>query len=204
MSLVPLMIDLTGRHVAVAGGGKVAERRIYALIDSGASLKIISPTLEESLLSLWKTGRISWEKRLFEKGDIDHAYLIIAATDDPEVNEFIKNTVPEGSLLNMAGEALQGNVIFPGTMKRGKLSISISTGGASPIFASKILKSLESKYDNRYENYIDFLDECRKLLKKSVIGAEEKNKLLKHILNEEYMSAERQQETIKWLKDEYE
>ncbi|MFA7746086.1 NAD(P)-binding protein [Salinicoccus roseus] len=204
MSFVPLMIDVTDRQIVIVGGGKIAERRVYALIDKGAVLKIISPTLSDSLLSLWNEGRIAWEKRPFEEDDINHASLIIAATNDRKVNDSIKTIAPKDSLLNMTGEARQGNVIFPSTMNRGRLTISVSTGGASPMLASKILKNLESEYDNRYESYIDFLHECRKLLKRSNIGQDEKNKMLKHILDEKYMDTEKQLETVEWLKEEYE
>lgn len=204
MSFVPLMIDMTDRQVVIVGGGKIAERRVHALIDSGADLKIISPTLSESLFSLWRTGWVDWEKRPFKKNDIGHAFLIIAATSDSKVNDYIKYIISNDSLLNMTSEAAEGNVIFPGTMKRGRLTISVSTGGASPLLTSKILKNLESEYDTRYEIYIDFLHECRKILKTSNIGADEKNKLLKQILSEEYMNIEKQQETLAWLKDEHE
>ncbi|WP_411843092.1 NAD(P)-binding protein [Salinicoccus sp. HZC-1] len=200
MAYIPLMIDISGKTVIVVGGGKVAERRVDTMIKYGADIHVISPEVTDGLYSLYEQGEISWNKRIYDTKDAQEASLIIAATNNPEVNSSVKQNAPANALLNMAGEAEAGDVIFPGTLHRGRMTISVSTGGASPGLVSSILKDLDHEYDNNYEAYVDFLYECRKWVKHSTVMVEEKNRLLKDLLSDEYLNAGRQQEVLDWLK----
>ena len=194
------MINLSDKKIVVVGGGNVAHRRLEALKESGAALHIISPEINEELFSLFRQGKISWDKRTFESDDIQDASLVVAATDDPKVNLAVRESAGEKAFINMTGEADLGNVIFPGTYRQGRLVFSVSTEGASPMLVSRILKNFKSEYDTRYERYVDFLYICRKHLKKTTFSKEEKNRWLSHLLSDKYLEAENQEEIIEWLK----
>ncbi|AKG72795.1 NAD(P)-binding protein [Salinicoccus halodurans] len=200
MAYIPLMIDISGKTITVVGGGKVAERRVNTLTGYGADIHIISPEVTDSLYSLYEQGKISWDRRIYDTKDAQEASLIIAATDDTAVNWSVKRNAPAHALLNMAEEAEAGDVIFPGTLHRGRMTISVSSGGASPGLVSSMLKELDHKYDNNYKAYVDFLYECRKLIKHSAVTGDEKKRLLKDLLSDEYLNAGRQQEVLDWLK----
>lgn len=202
MAYIPLMIDTAGKNIIVIGGGKIAERRVNTLIKYKADIHIISPEVTEGLYSLYNQGEISWDKRVYDTKDAQEASFIIAATNDTEVNSSVKQSAPAHTLLNMAGESEAGDVIFPGTLHRGKMTISVSTEGASPGLVSSILKDLEHEFSSNYEAYVDFLFECRKRIKYSTVIREEKNQLLKELLSDEYLDADRQQEVLEWLKSE--
>ena len=73
--------------------------------------------------------------------------------------------MPEGTLLNHAADASAGNVTFPSMLRRGKLTISVSTDGASPKLGRQIISTLQDTYDERYESYIDFYMKVDNLLK---------------------------------------
>ena len=84
-----LGLRLGGRRVLVVGGGAVATRRIPALLDAGADIVLISPSVTASLEDLAATGRIRWEPRRYADGDCAGAWLVCACTDDLAVNAAI-------------------------------------------------------------------------------------------------------------------
>jgi uroporphyrin-III C-methyltransferase / precorrin-2 dehydrogenase / sirohydrochlorin ferrochelatase len=81
-----LGLRLTGRRVVVVGGGAVATRRIPALLDAGADIVLVSPSVTASLEDLAAAGRIRWESRRYAVGDCAGAWLVCACTDDPAAN----------------------------------------------------------------------------------------------------------------------
>lgn len=86
MSPYLLGLRLSGRRVLVVGGGRVAQRRVPALLDAGALVTIVSTSVTHALDDLIATGRVTWETRRYQAGDVDGAWLVQACTDDHEVN----------------------------------------------------------------------------------------------------------------------
>ncbi|HAL09644.1 MAG TPA: NAD(P)-binding protein [Staphylococcus sp.] len=200
MAYVPLNIDLTNKQIKVIGGGKIAERRVKALLDSDATIHVISPDLTGNLYQLYLDEKIIWYKKSFESKDLDNAELIISATNQEEVNDVIKKSAPIHSLINMVGDAQGGNVIFPGTLKRGKLQISVTSTGASPKLVSNILNDLDKQYPIDYAEYVDFLYECRIIIKSLDLEKAKKNQLLESILSDQYFDEDEQEKLTNWLK----
>ncbi|MGI8315211.1 NAD(P)-binding protein [Halobacillus mangrovi] len=200
MSPIPLMIDLTGRRTVIVGGGSVAEKRVKVLCEAGAFITIISPfvtsSLEEKLTS---NKRIKWIKKEFDEADLKDAYTVVIATNDEKVNEQALRSAAHVPLINYPPDANRGNFTIPGYLTRGKLTISISTGGASPILASRIRKRLENEFDDDYGQYVDFLYVCRKELKKSSLPKEKKQTLMKHLLHDSYKNRDQQTLFLKEL-----
>ncbi len=81
-----LGLRLDGRRVLVVGGGRVAQRRVPALLDAGASVTLVSPSVTPALDDLIATGRVTWERRPYQVGDCDGAWLVHACTDHRDVN----------------------------------------------------------------------------------------------------------------------
>jgi len=200
LAYVPLNIDLTNKQIKVIGGGKIAERRVKALLDSDATIHVISPDLTGNLYQLYLDEKIIWYKKSFESKDLDNAELIISATNQEEVNDVIKKSAPIHSLINMVGDAQGGNVIFPGTLKRGKLQISVTSTGASPKLVSNILNDLDKQYPIDYAEYVDFLYECRIIIKSLDLEKAKKNQLLESILSDQYFDEDEQEKLTNWLK----
>ncbi|WP_413481917.1 NAD(P)-binding protein [Mammaliicoccus vitulinus] len=200
MAYVPLNIDLTNKQIKVIGGGKIAERRVKVLLDSDATIHVISPDLTGNLYQLYLDEKIIWYKKSFESKDLDNDELIISATNQEEVNDVIKKSAPIHSLINMVGDAQGGNVIFPGTLKRGKLQISVTSTGASPKLVSNILNDLDKQYPIDYAEYVDFLYECRIIIKSLDLEKAKKNQLLESILSDQYFDEDEQEKLTNWLK----
>ena len=98
MSNMPLMIDLQNKKIVIVGGGKVATRRAKSLVEYCSHVHIVSPSITKNYILYFKALTI--DEKMFEPQDISHAFLVIIATNQPEVNQHVKDSLPEGTLLN--------------------------------------------------------------------------------------------------------
>lgn len=199
MNHMPLMIDLSQKSTVIVGGGKVATKRASTLIDYCANVHIVSPIISTALKELLDNENITWSQKEFEPQDVEHADLVVIATNNNDVNTKVLESVPHHALCNHASKAQVGNVTIPSILKRGKLSISVSTNGASPKLNKKIISRISDMYDESYEMYIDFLYESRQLIKRLSIEPSRKQDLLQHILSDEYLDEVKQREFTRWL-----
>ncbi|CPC89067.1 TPA: NAD(P)-binding protein [Staphylococcus aureus] len=196
---MPLMIDLTNKNVVIVGGGVVASRRAQTLNQYVEHMTVISPTITEKLQNMVDNGVVIWKEKEFEPSDIVDAYLVIAATNEPRVNEAVKKALPEHALFNNVGDASNGNVVFPSALHRDKLTISVSTDGASPKLTKSIMAELEALYPPSYSSYIHFLYTCRQKIKVLDITYNEKQQLLSQIVSQEYLNHDKQAQFLAWL-----
>ena len=199
MNHMPLMIDLNQKSIVIVGGGKVATKRASTLIEYCADVHIVSPIISTTLKELLDNENITWSQKEFEPQDVEHADFVVIATNNNEVNTKVLESVPPHALCNHASKAQVGNVTIPSILKRGKLSISVSTNGASPKLSKKMISRISDMYDESYEMYIDFLYESRQLIKRLSIEPSRKQDLLQHILSDEYLDEVKQQEFTRWL-----
>ncbi|MGP4077355.1 NAD(P)-binding protein [Halobacillus sp. K22] len=204
MAFAPLMVQLENRRAVIIGGGKVACKRARTLIESGAQVTIVSPHLTSELSVMAADSLVEWKKKLFQPNDIKDAYIVVIATNNELVNEQVWQSSSRVPLVNVTGEAERGNLQFPGHIKRGRLSIAVSTGGASPKLAARMKEELEQKYNHDYEDYVDFLYTCRQYIKRSRLSSEEKQETLKKLVEEDYMDETKQRPMLEWLKQQAE
>jgi precorrin-2 dehydrogenase / sirohydrochlorin ferrochelatase len=191
----PIHLNLNGKKVSIIGGGAVAERKVKVLLNTGAMIEIISPDLTEFLQKAIKTNKqISWKKKRFTSEDISDAFLIFAATNDRGINQLIAKSKSRYQLANIADDPVTSDFLVPAIVQRGKLTISISTSGASPILSSTISRQIEETYDQRYEDYLEFLDSCRKFVLANVEDKDKKKQLLSAIVNHTYLNSDKREE----------
>ena len=200
--LYSMNLRIVGRDAIVIGGGKVAERKVMGLLDAGAKVKVVSPELTSQLLYLVNTGEISWQQNTYMKNDLEGAMLIIAATNDHVTNMAVKKDAAPHQLVNLADNPEESDFQVPSIMKRGKLTIAVSTAGASPVLAKKICRQLERMFDEQYEGYLDFLASSRKEIKASVKDETVKRKLLREIAEESFLVAHQREERFARLLEE--
>ena len=160
-----MFCDLTGRRVLVVGGGRVARRKVEALLSSGASVEVVSPELEPGLRSLHQSGRISWLRRQFEPDDCEGAWLIIAATDDEAVQqEVFRQAESRRIFCNVVDRPEVCSFIVPSQVRRGDLCLAISTGGQSPALAKALRKRLEAEFPGSWARFVELAGELRRLI----------------------------------------
>ncbi|MBM7704667.1 NAD(P)-binding protein [Metabacillus iocasae] len=181
-----VMIDLTHKNIVIVGGGSVATRKVQSLLKERAYITVIAPWFTEELLELEQERKVQLIRKEVEKRDIEAAFLIIVATNHSQVNEAIVKCASPSQLVNVVEKPENGNITFPAQFSRGKLSIAVSTNGASPLLAKGLIKNLKEQYDDSYEQYMDFLYECRSIIKHSTFDAKRKRQLLQKALRDEY------------------
>jgi len=167
-SYYPLSVDLRNKKVVVVGGGGVAERKVQGLLSAGAHVKLVSPDVTEALGKMAADGLIDHVARAFVPEDLDKAWLVIAATDDTEVQELVyKEASSQRIFCNVIDQPEFCSFIVPSVVRRGDLCLSISTGGKSPALAQHLRKELEQSLGSFYGDYVSLLGELRQLIIKS-------------------------------------
>ncbi|MGA4719975.1 NAD(P)-binding protein [Fictibacillus nanhaiensis] len=164
--MYPIHVNLSGKTVVVAGGGIVAYRKIKDLLNEDAIITVISPTVVNEIQQWHAEKKLTWIEREVKREDLERAFLIIAATNTKEVNSWIAEHAKSKQLVNIADQPHLGNFIVPSVVKRGRLILSVSTSGASPSLSKSIKKELQQKYSEDYDTYLDFLFQCRSIIKK--------------------------------------
>ncbi len=160
--LFPLFLDLRQRRVLVVGGGTVAARKVAALLDAGADVALVAPTLEPSLEALVRAGRVALLGAEFRPEQLDAAWLVVAATDAVEVNRIVADAAhARQRWVNVVDDAQLASAQIPARVQRGPLQIAISSGGAAPMLARHLRERLELKFDDAFGALAQLFTELR-------------------------------------------
>lgn len=195
MSYYPIFLNLDNKKVIVLGGGSVAQRKVMALIDTGAHITVISPELTDKLRKLRDEGRIvHCEKNYETKEDLDGAFVVIAATSDERVNAEAARAAQAGhSLVNVVDAPHLCNFIVPSVVKRAPLTLAISTDSISPAFSRTIRQELEELYGQDISEYLLFVKELRLRAKKEIKDRKKREAFLRDIASPEMLAIVRKQ-----------
>src|SRR6185369_11839562 len=130
MSSLVLNIRMDGKLAVIIGGGAVALRKLDTLLKSGASVRLVAMNICPEIAALKDSSALSVRQGKYTASDLDGAFLVIAATDNAEVNEQIRAAAQaRGSLVSVADNPAAGDCAFPAILRRGDLEIAVSTGG---------------------------------------------------------------------------
>jgi uroporphyrin-III C-methyltransferase / precorrin-2 dehydrogenase / sirohydrochlorin ferrochelatase len=158
----PIFLDLAGQPVVVIGGGTVAERKIETLLESGARITVVSPEATNLIAALAEEGRIRLRRRRYRTGDLAGFRLAYAATADPEVNRAVRDEAQDSGIwLNAIDQPALCDFITPAIVRRGELTLAISTNGRCPALARQIREDLEGRYGPEYEEEVERLGRIR-------------------------------------------
>lgn len=188
----PAMLNLSGKKAVVIGGGAVAARKILTLLEVDAKVTVISPELHESIMELVLEKKITWKQKRFEPNDLQDFFLIIAATNHSAVNVQVYESANDQQLINLVDRPDLSNFIVPASLRRGALTISVSTSGANPGLARKIKQDLAKEYDEVYEEYLSFLEQSRKRVIAEVADSKIRRHILQGLLEPQFLELTRQ------------
>ena len=197
MVYYPINLNLNGRKVVVVGGGRIAERKITRLIEAMAVVTVISPKITPELIRYGEEGKITWKEKDFIAEDIQDAFLVIAATNKPEINHAVKKAAAPHQLISLVDDPEESDFILPAVVNRGKLSITVSTSGASPILAKKIKQEISDQYGPEYKEYVDFLYSCRMRILEEINDPKIKKLLLSDLTEPIYLHSKTRKEDFK-------
>jgi precorrin-2 dehydrogenase/sirohydrochlorin ferrochelatase len=151
--------------VVVVGGGEVALRKVKGLLAAQARIRLICPHLEGDLREFARSGCIDWLPRGYAEGDLKGAFMAFAATDDRQVQVRIeREALRQGILLNSADDPAGCDFHIPAHFRRGRMMITVSTGGGSPAFAKMVRERLEREIAPQYGAVVELLARVRERL----------------------------------------
>lgn len=162
----PVMLDVRERPAIVIGGDRIAAEKAAALAASGARVSVLSPDFGVEVLALEARGLVTLRAKSYEAGDLEGAFVVVAATTDPSLIEAIwQETQQRGQPVNIVDVPRYCSFILPSVLRRGKLTVAVSTEGASPSLAKRLRQQLEESFPPAYEDYIDLAAQARVYLR---------------------------------------
>ncbi len=169
MRYYPIFLKVQNRFCLVVGGGEVGARKVKSLLSSGASVGVVSPEVVPWLEEKMQEGMVDLVGSHYEEHQLQGCFLVIAATDDVELNSRIaQDAEKRGLLCNVVDYPQQGNFILPSLVQRGALTVAISTSGKSPALARQLRQDLEQCFGMEYGDFLEIMGAVRsRLLKES-------------------------------------
>ena len=178
MKRLPLFLDLSDQPCLVIGGGEVASRKIRSLVDVGARVMIVAPTLGDTAAELAERHDLDVALREFEDGDVRGRLLVIAATGIPEVNRrAFAACLERRVLINTVDDAALSTAIFPSIVDRAPVTVAVSTGGASPTLARRIREQIETLLPAATGRLAEFLGRWRGRVREAVPDIDARRRL---------------------------
>ena len=145
----PAFVDLSGRHALVVGGGKIAARRVNTLVQFCPNVTVVAPKLHPDIDALAGAGRVAVLARPYREGDLDGADLVLACTDDADLNAGIAAACRErGIWVNAASDRTLCDFLFPGIARRGDVVVGVTAGGTDHALARRVTEDIRDYLKN--------------------------------------------------------
>jgi precorrin-2 dehydrogenase len=172
----PIMLDIRKRSVIVIGGNHIAAQKAAALVASGAQVTVQSTEFCAELRDMNQRDEIVLRNKMYETGDLAGSFVVVAATNDPALIESIwQETQERGQLVNIVDVPARCNFIVPSILRRGQLTVAVSTEGASPALAKRIRQHLEGLFPPAYEGYLQLASIIRAHLRNLHVSYEQRD-----------------------------
>jgi siroheme synthase-like protein len=192
MSLLPIFVKLTGRPCLLVVAGEVALQKIPSLLAAEARLRVIAPRVRSEIDVLAREGRIDVIEREFVEADLEAVFLVIAATDNPAVNDAVYRAAVERNILcNSVDDPPHCDFYFGSIVTRGDLQIAISTAGESPALAQRLRREIDEQVPADLGSWLHDLGELRREVLAAYPAGEER-KLLLHALAQRHVCESRE------------
>jgi len=170
MKVYPIYLTrLDEKKTVIIGGNDEAERKVKELLDVDANITLIADTLDASLHELVKNNskRVDWIKRRYKEGDLEGAHLVIVGEFEGDENRRIHEEAQERDVLvNVMDDIPNSNFAFGSLVKRGPLTVSISTSGSAPALAVRFRQKLESLFGDEHGRFLELAQNLRKPMAK--------------------------------------
>jgi len=163
----PLILDLKNKPVLVVGAGLIAYQKCEALLKAGAKITLISPEINPIFKKL--KSKLKWVKTKYDGRSLEPYYLVVAATNDPDCHKALfKKALIQKKWINVVDVPEFCNVIVPAQIQKGKILLSISTGGHAPAFSGYLKKYFEQFLTPDLVKFADLLAKLRPQVKRQI------------------------------------
>lgn len=180
MAYFPFFIDIKNKECLVIGGGTVAYRKITALLEFDAKITVIAPKVCRKVEAL--KDRIRLILREYRETDLEHAFMVIVATNDTLLNSTIAKACMDRKILMNAVDELENcSFLFPAYIKQGDITVGVTTSGSSPLLAGYIKKILREAIPDYFEEFVRILGQYRKWMKERICDAGKRSAALREL-----------------------
>jgi siroheme synthase-like protein len=178
-------LKLSGRRCVVIGGGDIGLEKVEGLLACGGEVTLIAPAAHPELEDLAREGSIRWERRTYAGAeDLEGAFMVIAATNDSEVNIGVFDDAEERAMLvNVVDVPPLCNFILPAIVRTGPLAIAISTAGASPALAKRMKRQVSELFGEEYARLAVILNDARGWAKGTLPTYQDRKEFFEGIVN---------------------
>lgn len=186
MAYFPMFVDLNGQRCLIAGGGKVALRKVLVLLDFGAEVTVAAPVISEEIRALEAeySGRLTLLSRAFMESDIDGQALVVAATDDKEFNHHIAELCREQKIpVNAVDQIEDCSFIFPSYLKKDALVAAFSSAGNSPVMTQYLKECMSDIMTDELGALTGLLGSIRDEVKAAVSTEAQRKQVYREILS---------------------
>ncbi len=185
----PALLDLRGRLVLLVGGGRVAARKLTSLLEAGARVRLVAPELCPETRERVGAPGVELRQRGFEAGDLKGAWLVISATDDETLNRAVAQAAERARVfVNVVDVPPLCSFIVPAVVRRGELTLAVSTGGASPAAAKRLRQELQKQFGPEWGVYLAILRAARQKLTALGRPAEQNRPLFYALVDSELLA----------------
>ncbi len=190
MSLLPIFLKLDGRPGLLVGAGNVALEKINSLLITGLRLRVIAPEAKPEIQQLARENRLEWIQRRFDAADLDGNFVVIAATDNPEVNATVyREAVRRGTLVNSVDDPPHCDFYFGSVVRRADLQIAISTAGESPAVAQQLRREIDARLPADIGPWLKNLGEFRREVLATLPPGDERKALLHEVARRQFFDS---------------
>ncbi|HEV2767381.1 MAG TPA: bifunctional precorrin-2 dehydrogenase/sirohydrochlorin ferrochelatase [Acidimicrobiales bacterium] len=166
----PAFLTVAGRRCLVVGAGAVALRRVEGLIAAGARVRVVAPRVLERVREL---AEVTVEERPYRRGEVAGHWLVVAATDDPAVNRAVSDDADAaGVWVNRVDDAAAGSFTVPAVVRRGPVTVAVTTGGRSPALATWLRRHVEEALGPEHLTLLELVSERRQAQRADGAGAD--------------------------------
>jgi precorrin-2 dehydrogenase/sirohydrochlorin ferrochelatase len=178
-------LKLTGRKCLVVGGGDIGLEKVEGLLACGGSVTLLAPDAHPELQALAEEGSIEWDRREYAgPEDLEGAFMVIAATNDSEVNIGVYYDAEKRAMLaNVVDVPPLCNFILPAIVRTGPLAIAISTAGASPALAKRMKREISDLFGEDYARLAVMLNDVRGWAKGTLPTYDDRKEFFEGIVN---------------------
>jgi precorrin-2 dehydrogenase / sirohydrochlorin ferrochelatase len=163
----PIFLDIEDHDVVIIGGGPVCERKAETMMKYGARVTIVAPDLTEQIRQWAAAGVLKIRQKKYEANDIDGASIVIASTDDEDVNTRVASDCRKRKIpVNVVDVTHLCEFIVPAIVEQGSIQLAVSTGGKSPALARTLKEDLQKFVGPEYAEINDLLGTLRPSAKK--------------------------------------
>ena len=179
-------LRLSGRRCLVVGGGDVGLEKVEGLLACDADVTLVAPAAHPELEALAREGSITWFEREYQRDDLDGKLIVIAATDDTDVNiRVFDDAEARAMLVNVVDVPPLCNFILPAIVRTGPLAVAISTAGASPALAKRMKREIGELFGEPYALLAILLNDARGWAKATLPTYQDRKEFFESIVNGE-------------------